>query len=270
MLGRDGLGGVAGQGDRALRGGGLQQDRQLDRGEVLHLVDHEVLVGQRPALGARERAALELVDAQQQGVVLDVERVGLVVLVGGAAGAQPLALARTSGAARRAGRRENRPGRVALEAGAQRAAIGEQRRPFAHHVARARAQRAPGSLDGVARRRGRAAASFTQRASAVTRWSTGPTLRVPGGQRRLGRRACPASVARQLARQKAASSACAVVQDLQHRAVRLGPHHHRRGRRRSSAPAAAGRSRRRTCSAQAAKVITGTPATSSEGSTRET
>ena len=52
VVGRDGLGGVARQGDRAFLGGAVQQHRQLHRGEVLHLVHHQVLVGHRPPLAS--------------------------------------------------------------------------------------------------------------------------------------------------------------------------------------------------------------------------
>jgi hypothetical protein len=82
VLGRDGLRRVAGHGHRSLRRRGLQQDGQLDRREVLHLVDHEVLVGERRrSFSARERAALELVDAQQERVVLGVEGEALAVVL---------------------------------------------------------------------------------------------------------------------------------------------------------------------------------------------
>ena len=131
----------------------VQQHRQLQRREVLHLVDHQVLVGEHAL--ARPCGA------------------------GGRAGAGRCAAAarrprrRTRTSRRRSSPRppvrsrsrathqrwmssswpgEKQPGRVAGEPGAQRLAIGEQRRPLADHVARARAQRAADVLQRVARR----------------------------------------------------------------------------------------------------------------------
>src|SRR2546422_250173 len=69
-----------------------EPNRQLDGGEVLHLVDHQVLDGERP-LRAGQLPALQLEDAQQERVVLGIEGVDLGVLAGVAAPrAQPIAL----------------------------------------------------------------------------------------------------------------------------------------------------------------------------------
>ena len=72
VLGRDRLRGVAGQRDAPLGRGGLEQDGELDRGEVLHLVHHQVLVDDGPLL-IGQRPPLQLVKAQEQGIVLRVE-----------------------------------------------------------------------------------------------------------------------------------------------------------------------------------------------------
>ena len=150
MLGRDGLRRVARERHRALLAGRVEQHGQLERREVLHLVDHEVLVRERP-LGALQRAALELVDAQQERVVLGVEGEALAVVLELAARAQ--AIARDAPAVHVVELAVGEDaGRVLREAGAQRLAIGEQRGPLARDVARARAQRAAHVLERRARR----------------------------------------------------------------------------------------------------------------------
>src|SRR6185503_3694726 len=125
----------------------------------------QVLVGQRRlGVGALlppggQAAALALVDPQQQRLVLGVQREPLVLaLVGGLEGrtfarpAQPLALDAPAVDVVQLPRGEE-AGRVPREAFAQRRAVGQQARPLAQYVARARAHRAARVLQRVARGR---------------------------------------------------------------------------------------------------------------------
>jgi hypothetical protein len=90
VFGRDRLCGVARQRDRTLGRRRVQQHRQLERREVLDLVDHEVFVGEH-ALGAvGQPSALALVDSQQQRLVFGVQREHVAVF-GRPAGAQAIA-----------------------------------------------------------------------------------------------------------------------------------------------------------------------------------
>ncbi len=58
---------------------GVHQEREVDRREILRLVDEEVLVDER-VLALAQLAADELVGAQEEGVVLGIEE-GALVLV---------------------------------------------------------------------------------------------------------------------------------------------------------------------------------------------
>src|SRR5690606_17295973 len=85
----DALGHVAGEGDRrpaplaALAAGldRLEEDADLDGGAVLGLVDGDVLIGDLVSLAVEEAAALELNQAEEQGIVLEVPAAGGAVLV---------------------------------------------------------------------------------------------------------------------------------------------------------------------------------------------
>ena len=228
VLGRDRLRGVARQRDGALRGRRVEQHRQLQRREVLHLVDHQVLVGEH-ALAARpapEAAALALVDAQQQRVVLGVER---ELLARRRRRVPPCAgdrARRTSGGCRRAAR-----ARTARARGARSPRRAPPDRSAATPTRRARCACGRASCGRCSRARcaspGSRLPSRNHCASAVTRASTGPLVAVPerhhgvgvglAGELRLHQRPAPGRDRR-----------LAIVDDPQHRAVRLRAHHQRR------------------------------------------
>ena len=198
VLGRDRLGGVARQRDRALRA--------TSRRAAPPARAARSPAPRRPS-GARRRAtpfaavgkppALALVDAQQQRVVLGVERERLVVV------------ARRRPAVRRRSRVDAPAVDVVELAGREQPRARGARSPSpsasrsvssaAHsptHVARARAQRAPGVLERVARR-------------GVQRCRRAPTARARSRARRPARWCCPRTPARRRASALPASSAAA-------------------------------------------------------------
>src|SRR5262249_61006211 len=65
---------VAGERERAVLVEAAEQHAQLERRELLHLVDRDVPVGQRAALGAAERADAVLEGGQQERMYIGVER----------------------------------------------------------------------------------------------------------------------------------------------------------------------------------------------------
>src|SRR5690606_11490345 len=69
------LGGVSCEGDAAAAAQGVDDDRELDRAQILGLVDEYVLVDERllGVLSAAQHAAGALQETQQQGVVLPIE-----------------------------------------------------------------------------------------------------------------------------------------------------------------------------------------------------